>query len=296
MVFHNRPSAGDYEVGILDHRPCHTFTIKKDGTPVKSQAELDDLQRQGNLWRLHVKNVKTGISLKGIEPVEVGHDTTRLTDDDKGKFDFSWIPDFESAEFHAGNIRPGEHELCLQPGLLKPIVRLSSGKLYTRHKIEKLKRLRKNVLGEIVSSATFGFMTETVALDVFLGPGEALVLQVDNGGHGNEVFRVIYGEPVAEICFENTRDNDKFCHPHRKRQAGKRRKAKREPSHFPLYYTLFPCITEQYDIDLDCKPAERPCHVELPKNPHPVAQELTRTVGAYPCGAISLGTRQSDLV
>jgi len=279
MVFHKYKD--EYEVGIAVKSVAinHKFAIKdKKGDDIKTEEQLKALIDKGNSWRLEVINGSGAIS-RDIRPVEIGHQD-RMRDNPSGQLDFSWIVDFESKEFHADQLKPDS----LIAGKLQPIIHLSNGKLYTEFKIEKLKR-KKGQNGDLKD---FGFLTETVGLDITLKQGEALVLRVENRQDG-EVFKIPYREGGDDNVFiMNTQKKDKM-------------------SHFTHYYQLFSPnhikSEEQYDIDLACSPelppGAPPCQ-RLPLNPHPVTHQagekgISITIADYPCGGILLGTRTEAL-
>jgi hypothetical protein len=288
MVFHPLKGSNDYEVGVLVPliAPCHNFSIVRDGKPIPP-ADLSGAMSMGNSWHLDVINMATRNARVGTmdPPKEEGH-MHRLDDTAKNQYDLSWIADFESTEFHGD----GKTPLRMTPNLLKPIIRLSKGQLRSEYKIEKLKRKKGMVPAP---AGDFGFMTETVGLNINLMPGEALVLKVQQNNH--EVFNIPYAagtSPLVKI--------GNFL-PLEMRHG----------SHFQVYYGLFPDYVrdeDKFDIELECpREVERKskgkslgrssrCTPVFPINKHPdISIFKKRTVGDYPCGGIRLHVRPTPL-
>jgi hypothetical protein len=259
MVFHK--SGNYYEVGIPDnaaiHETGHQFSIAvtpDPGTrPKLDKARLTYLKGLGNNWLLEVDGSSQG-NRQGITEKEKGHDHKRLTDSEEGQWDFSWMMDLESREFHG-------HKLDLIPGNLRPIIHLSTGDLYTKYKSEKLRRQH----GEKAQFTDFGFVTETVGLKIELQDGEYVVLRVSGEGEDGEAFRVNSGV----VAIENSSNHLSA--------------ASTGPSHFQLYYGLFSDKTKRFDFALK-KPPEGPLnphatkkccpyicgHIRLSKMDHPL--------------------------
>jgi len=299
MVFH-RNGIG-HEVGILVPQiaPLHTFSIRKKEGPYEAsvretRVEASRLNRalsMGSSWHLDVidtftENVRRNLSSLGTAVATRRVDGTGFLDS------FNWIADFESAEFHGGRLEDGSKlepdgdghlELPMTPNLLNPIIHLSSGRLYTKYKIENLKRKKGGVPSPV---GDFGFMTETVGLDItLLGPREELVLSVQNQAQNFEVLRVPYGGPISTVIIENVIPEDE----------------RHAQSHFQHYYSLFPTITDladRYQIEFACPPETTSCS-RFPLNRHPVVAKVEKrkkmTIGDYPCGGIFLGIRTQSL-
>src|SRR3984885_12461013 len=106
MVFH--PYQGCYEVGILIGVPDHQASICVNGCPngvgLISQVDIDGfVQASSPRWFLEVRDAKTKVPRRAISPQEKGHSDR---DDDRPgvRRDFSWIMDFEGAEFYNSSI------------------------------------------------------------------------------------------------------------------------------------------------------------------------------------------------
>jgi len=284
MVFHK--NGDEYEVGVVGQSIAadHTFSILMDGRPVKTPAELQALISKGNSWRLEVINASSGqANPKDIKPVEIGHPDP-LHDTFSGQNDFSWVIDF--GKFHGKTP-------TLKPGLLKPIIHMSHGTIYTKYKIERIDRKRRNG----GNTETYGFIAATVGLDVPLHSGEELVLRLEDGTKEKVFPPVPFTGKDITITIENVANHDEFP--------------------FDYYYCLFDGISddEKYDVDLHCqghrlktrrrtlhrralacpttapKPPAMlpPCEKEdLPRNPFPPRHKIRD----YPCGGI--GLIQSD--
>jgi hypothetical protein len=254
MVFHKENGRPSYEVGILgpDVSPEHEFTVSIDGVK-KDRQHLP----AGGSWSLEITNPQ---GTSGAGPIEVGH-TARRPDSASGQYDFSWIIDLESSEFHG-------KELELKPGLLKPIFHLPNGMLFTEYKSIDLQRRQGNG-----SPSLFGFVPETIALHLELRKGQELVLK-DNSSSGSngEVFRLPYSpsHPPYYVSIRNVRNTPTNA------------------SDFGLYYKLFPGVPgdQQYDFG--------PTGSKLtPLNPYPMSYLMT-CCGLL-CTSMLLGKRTAPL-
>ncbi len=224
MVFHDEKGGG-YELGILQDAPDHKFTIKVEPAPRgRSVADVDRFKKLGNSWLLEVRGSSGELRTRSVSLREKGH-SGRLTDSLRGQSDFSWIMDLESSELHS-------RALNLVPDKLGPIIHLRNGDLYTKYKADLLER--KQGVGEF---SPFGFVAETVALEIHIQRGERLVLKVANAGKEGEIFELSYDPLVSyRVAIANT--------PIRRTQEPG------EPSHFHLYYDLFSDVSaeEEYEI------------------------------------------------
>ncbi|MGH9969811.1 MAG: hypothetical protein ACREBG_18735 [Pyrinomonadaceae bacterium] len=211
MVFHHEKDKPSYEVGILD-TPSHAFGVVVDSVPIH------DLPK-GRSWILEIPNSSTSVT----ELLEVGHGGKRRPDSKEGQFDFSWIIDLESEEFH-------DKELKLKPGLLKPIIHLPNGRLYVRYKSIDLERQQ----GDNEKFSDFGFVPETLALEVELQKDQELVLRdARTGGKAVKLIQNSFPPPNSGyiVSFTNIRHSPS------------------QGSDFRLYYKLFNVPRgEQFDF------------------------------------------------
>ena len=233
MVF--RRVENHYEVGVLDQSAAtgHEFVVFL-GTDQIQPGKLKQFLRKGNIWRLEI------ITPSGQKKADISErrnkDCNRLQDtvsqeDSKHAYDFCWIMDLEN-DFH-------NQELELIPGMLKPIIWLNNGELYTQSKYDQLER-KKN---SDPSCSNYGFVAQTIALQIKLQKDEKLVLRVDG---------------TQENVFELPRDGVNvsiFNRPEKKKSKEKHNAQTTsacnfQPSHFRYYYRLFRNLPEasQYDI------------------------------------------------
>jgi len=268
MVFHQEQGRLSYEVGVLgpDVADGHEFTVGYEGV-VKDRKHLPN----GRSWTLKVTNSEV---VPGTGPVEIGHQVRR-PDNQAGQYDFSWIVDLEGSEFHGSALE-------LKAGLLKPIIHLPDGSLYTRFKSGDLQRWQGSG-----TPSDFGFLPETIALGLKLKKGQVLVLKDDTSG--TEVFRLPYIPNQAPylISIKNVR------HP-----LG-------EDSDFRLYYRLFPNIPKEKQYDFrrngDSKmSAFNPAPMEMPLASRHHFSEETKSmimIGccAMDCSSVLLGKRTAAL-
>jgi hypothetical protein len=264
MVFHKENGKSNYEVGILSPEVAqdHTFTVKCNGVP-KERRQLPD----GRSWTLEITNAQ---SISEVRPTERGH-AARRPDNREGQHDFSWIVDLESSEFHG-------RSLNLKPGLLTPIIHLPNVGLYTKYKSIDLRRGQGSD-----ASTDFGFVAETIALDVELHEGQNLVLRDDVSGR--EVFRLAYDHSHASyvVSLNNIRE------------------VPGEDSDFRIYYKLFNNVPELQQFDFYRNESSK----LMAFNPSPMAMTLARghhsrndpmpTCCGLLCDGILLGKRTKPL-
>ncbi|MFY9554267.1 MAG: hypothetical protein WAV20_09525 [Blastocatellia bacterium] len=206
MVFHGEASY--YDVGILVD-PHHTFAVTVDGVPIP----LGRIS-PGETWTLAVAG-----STPDTTAAERGH-TARYPDSPTGLYDLSWMVDFDA--LHKG--------FKVRENVLYPIIRLNNGVVYSRTKTEYMERFKGGRFDR-----DFGFLTETVALDVIVPPRQSLTLKKDGGGEIFPPLDNIPGQPVHEVVIGNSRHDSS------------------PRSDFRLYYKLFSGIAraDEYDFDLE---------------------------------------------
>ena len=266
MIFHFDRDK-NLEVGVVNGARGHMFTIgrqNRGGRKVEvDSGRIETARALGNNWSLDV--VRAGEIVPGaIKPYEKGH-RDRHDRGDNVQQDFSWIMNLEGREFH-------NKRLPLRRGGLSPVMRFSSGTLYTSCKTDGLDR-KQGLDGD--DYRPFGFVAETIAIDTKLEEGESLVLRVAGGGGEGEVFRLDHtpGERYV-VALEN------MDHTH----AGLTDVP--TPSHFQYSYDLiFTSVPreERFEIRLSkdaggdvSEPSPTPC----PKPPGPM------TVDPYKCGGV----------
>jgi hypothetical protein len=179
VVFCKNEHNDRYEFGILapDVAVNHEFNISVGSESGDSHSvDVERFLRMGNIWTIDVLDINSGDIRKDLDKTEKGHDG-RLRDNPAGQSDFSWLMDLESNEFH-------REPLNLRAGKLKPIIHLTRGNLFTKFKSIEL--ARKQGKGEFYK---FGFVTETLGIDIALRPDEELVFRVANAGQEGEICR-----------------------------------------------------------------------------------------------------------
>jgi hypothetical protein len=257
MVFHKEKDKPTYEVGILapEISPDHEFSV--DALVSKDRNHLPD----GASWSLSI----TGSSPPtDVRPINVGHGGKRRPDDENGQSDFDWIIDLESSEFHGT-------PLTLKPGLLKPIIHLPPGTLYTQFKSVDLKRWQGS---DEKQSSDFGFVPEIIALRFELHKGQELVLNDDT--KGKEIFRLPYIAPPLNPGYVVKINNVRHTPV--------------KDSDFRLYYALFDGIGPE--LKYDFKENTDSGHPS-PKNPLPPIGD--KTCCMLLCTEIFLGKRTEAL-
>jgi hypothetical protein len=251
MVFHPENGKPTYEVGILAENH-HDFSVGYPGMTIPKPLPT------GPSWTLQITN---STSAPTIPPIENGH-TGRRPDSAVGQNDFSWIIDFDK-DFHAGTT------LNLQPGHLKPIIHLPKGKFFTQYKSMDLQR--KQGPGTF---SDFGFVPETIGLQLELQQGQELVLKDESSGA--EVFRLPYQPPLPSpyiVWINNVR------HP------------ATEASDFGMYYDLlFPDIPQDQRYDFRRNTSANQMY---PYNPDPTW--TVRTCCQMACTALLLSQRKDAL-
>lgn len=222
MVFHLNKQTGSYEVGILSDAdsPGHEFCVgRKGGQPT---CRKDLAAGIGTRWTLSVATPPGG------DPVKKGHGGIRTKDDLAGQWDFDWIVDLEGKEFH-------NKPLELEAGHLKPIIQLPKASLYTRYKSPEFFRWQGN---KPEKPEVFGFVAETIGMNLKIKPGEEVVLKDEKTG--GVIISVPYSPPTPVgpsddiLIVANVR-------PHNDHDMS---------SDFLMYYNLFKNIdkSEQYDF------------------------------------------------
>lgn len=218
MVF-RKVKPDHYEVGILDKNTAtdHEFHVVvggKEFTPTEIYKFISPgKDGKAKNWRLEVLTSSGQPKPHDIHARHV-RDCNRLQDteleDVNHVFDFCWIMDLEK-EFN------GNQEFKLKEGKLIPIIELNNGELFTKFKYDQLNRKRR----PSGTSHDFGFVAETIAIQVELEEDESLVLT----GGGGEVFRLSGKGPRQAGIFNAPP-------PMKKYKMG-------DQSHFPFYYELF---------------------------------------------------------
>ena len=239
MVFNQHN--GSFEVGILpDNEGAHghQFCIQRGTDPLICRRELE--QRFGTRWSFIIENAPTATNTF----VTLGHGNVRRPDHPQGQHDFDWIIHFDGPDFHPGRLR-------LEPGHLRPIIKLPKGEFFTKYKSHDLVRWkgRKPAPHEPLPPP-FGFVSEAIGLRFDLNRGQRLVLRDDQSQM--EIIAVPYmtGQRNYEVKVANVRP-----------------KEHRQNSDFRMYYNLFPDLkndpSQQYDFDQN---KDHPCPNPRPNN------------------------------
>ena len=302
MVFRRDRNADLFDVGILEARnlssiglpgiPDHLFTITITPNPAGGSRpltiddrELAQYQAQGNLWNLDVVDANGNVR-KGISPRITTGDLNRHEPDPKheSQSDFGWLMNMQ--ELHGS--------VPLQPGYLKPVIRMTKGLLKTIDKTDGIDLIR----GPASAPATnhFGFVAETTGLDISLLPGEALVLRVGN----TRIFRVNYDSSVPyQIAIENV--------------SGMTMPMPNAPDHFQVYYGLLFSgigVNDRYKLKLtepreaspnppDVKSGDspgtmHPDHSQMAQPGSSIGAEMF-TINPYKCGGLTVGEGDGPL-
>jgi len=286
MVFRRDRNADIFDVGILEAKnlaafglgtiPDHNFQITITPDPITRSGELliraSQLAQyvpQGSIWKLDVVDADGNIR-KGIRPTVTTPNLNRHDIDPK-QHDFAWLINME--ELHG--------PLSIRPGRLKPIVRMTHGLLSTIEKAGPIDLVR----GAASSPTTihFGYVAETVGLDIGLLPGEALVLRVGN----TVIFRVNYDPAISyQIAIENVPD---MAMP-----------MPDAPDHFQVYYgLLFPGIglNDRYKLQFSNPPETYPTHTQtsMTGGPNASVDALMPDPDPFKCGGITVGDGDGPL-
>lgn len=178
MVFHQNTGSNIWEVGILEGAMDHEFTVSRVPTEGSedpyfwSQQDIRTFKTD-RIWTISV----VGQTGNKIEPKENGH-PDRFHDDAKYADDFSWIINIEK-DFH-------KMKLARKSNHLYPIIQLNcNGTLRTYCKTDSMVCQQ----GDAGTLNSFGFVAETIALDVELNKGEKVVMKTSGGA---EVFSISY--------------------------------------------------------------------------------------------------------
>lgn len=242
MVLHKDQAKGTYEVGVIPNAH-HVFKFTVDGMAQKPT---------GKNWTIEVTNAAPTAAM----PEAKGH-AGRNPDDINGQWDFDWVIDLEGPEFHNAPV-------VLTEGVLNPIIHLPNGRLYTKFKSILLQR--RQGTGAL---SDFGFVPETMAIDLELQPNQELVLK-DDMGHSTTLLQPNPGQHIVRI--------------------GNIPEKPMEESDFHLYYDLlFKKVpkNEQFDFDGVQNAKVRPY------NPHP--DLAIKTCCLMDCSLVYLGSRTQPL-
>lgn len=203
LVFHNDLVNKVSNVGVLrarDATPPHILQITIDPDPNTGTGTLNlntDLLESyvsaGNIrWIFDVvKNglpVSTGVAVNPAIPAD------RRSVQESNKEDFGWIVNMESGEFHSG-------PLTRTQGQLKPIIKLTSGTLFTSCLAKSVDvRQGQN------NRSPFGFIAGAIGLRVMPTDGDFAVLYFNNP-HGvpTEIFKLPnINERSYKVTIQNT--------------------------------------------------------------------------------------------
>jgi hypothetical protein len=275
-----------YEVGIVPTNHQFGYLVGKPRATKKSLAEYRKTEKNieklftSAPWTLQVVNAAgnaapANISARSNQPCNRPQDTMAKEKSDHA-LDFCWIMDLEG-EFHGGQ------PLKLKQDVLKPIILLNNGELYTKFKYDELEREQRPKSG---SWNPYGFVAETLALKVNLREGEHLVL---SNGTGQEVFRLpsAKGDVIAGLYNSPPKDSKSM-----------RASSAREPSHFLYYYDLFTNVAENEKVDIQPKQGGLKPLNPFPKpRPKHGLDDLVRmfTFDNQECGAAFLGVSNVPL-
>lgn len=284
-----------FEVGILDPSTAHGHELKIIRT--KPASNFTDLKLPSKLpsnnWRLEVKTEAGGSTSPDIGilgTLDGCRDRLSKTNDEswdfERAFDFCWVIDFER-EFM------GRRPISTRPGKLVPIIEMYNGQLYTKFKYDELvQELRPTTI-----ERDYGFVAETVALQVRLLPDQKLVMTVPGG---ISLFELSEHGEAAHIL--NIRDKRKSP-PIKKKgpPVSEGRCRPDEDTHFVSYYKLLHPAPSTLGADICRKEnARRPLNRYHRDRTAPeklsLLEELRRiTYDDYACGTVFLGISKNPL-
>ena len=207
LVFHHDRVNKVCDVGVLHARdvtPPHILQIEIDPDPrpgtgtgtgkwTLDPAVLESYVRAGNIrWMFEV--VKSG---QPVPPGIVVNDAipaNRRTITEANKEDFGWIINMESGEFHSD-------QLIRTRGQLKPIIKLSTGFLFTSCIANPV-----DVKQGPINRSPFGFIAGAIGLRLKPTDGDIAVLYFrDQHGVPTEVFRLPnINETKYTVTIQNT--------------------------------------------------------------------------------------------
>lgn len=188
LVFQHDLANKVCNVGVLrarDSTPPHILQIEVDPNPntgtgtLKLDPELlESYVQAGNIrWMLDV--VKSGQPVPAGIVVNPAIPADRRTITEANKEDFGWIINMESGEFHSG-------PLIRTRGQLKPIIKLSTGLLFTSCMANPV-----DVKQGPITRSPFGFIAGAIGLRLKPTDGDIAVLYFkDQQGVPTEIFRL----------------------------------------------------------------------------------------------------------
>jgi len=295
MVFHKKRS-GSYEVGICSYAPDHTFAkIEKQNDRFK----LDAFRIiPGERWRIELQDQNGHIIRRPVTLHEGGERPvprpTGRRREDLVPYDFNWIMDFESDDFHDGKLE-------VEEGMMNPIIELTTGMLYTKCRIPELERKKGVATG---SYGSFGFVAETIGLKInLLSTGEKVVV-IKGSVPGPPIASYVPGQHTVIPYYNMTRHHlleilkdlnknadHKEGHSDEEIEAIDLIIVENAPSHLQNYYLLFSCVKASERFETKFKKLNGKV-IPAPGNPCP---EIGPRTYPYKCSPVLLGKRDGDL-
>lgn len=257
-----------YELGVLDEKtaPHHHFMVYENKKKVPP-ALISELMKSGSRWSLDIVSA-SGSPEPDIKP-RPGNPCNRALDTKANTkahaYAFCWIMDFEN-DFNGGK------EVKMNAGKFKPIIRLNNGELYTKDKYPELTK------DSAKGCDDYGFVAETLALNIQLAGDQTLQLRVD----GKPAFTLSKNGDRATLI-NGPHEHEEMEPIQRSRDAKCPPPQDDPPSHFLYYYNLFNAPRH----DIYNKP-----DAKLPVNPKP---QVKITVPRQACGIVYLGVSSGPL-
>ena len=270
-----------FEMGILPV-PNHSFsiTVEEHGFGVRtSRITFNETEIPPDMieWRLEVPE-KDAADARRHTPLPDKPDRTVPPTNPAGaaikgpKLDFRWVPDLADSRDFPNHVPAGETELPRFRGLLKPVIRFTTGCFYVSslslpEGLPRLKRRQGNGPWQC-----FGFVPEQVAADLCLEPGQQVVLKIVSSDE--EIFRLrVQPGKTYKVFFRNEP-------PEGAAQSGTSEGPGptdfNRPTHFQLNY-LFVNLEPNNRYEVRYRPDQRVCDDEIESPPIGLAKSYTQS-------------------
>jgi len=259
MYFRQDEEEHIFEIGILRGAPDHTFKIfGPDGKGADIPAETTELV-------LEVIDKKSGNTRRDATPHQAGPEFNRR--DSRGDpTDYRLIVDFDELYPPISPGDPPDYEVF--DDALSPTIYAYAGEAFTLCRTEFLTSKKGDD-----PPTDFGYMADTIGLNISLEPNEVLVLR-DRDAE-DPILRVEYMPRTTQyIVVANLPPREMRDHPHD------------GPTHFQNYYLLVPKpFGERYDFAFKFDGPHTGC--PLPEQVKRFFETTVDTPPPYFCGIAS---------
>jgi hypothetical protein len=229
-----------YEMGVLPV-PNHNFsiTIEERGSLGVHTSRIifeKEIPHDQRAWRLEVTGRSPGAYpyiLKGDPP-----DRTKLPDpyEPEMKLDYRWLLHLEGRDF-PNHIPKGSAELPRYPGLLRPVLHITTGEIYAKRLITNRPLWRRQGKEKW---ERLGYVPQQVLADIKMADGREIFLRID--GTDEEIFRLRKRPGITYKIFFRNEPPEQSAQSEEEEREGSARRGQvdfNRPTHFQMTYLLF---------------------------------------------------------